>query len=47
MAVKLFISYAHKDENFKNALEEHLSPLKRHKSNEPFSVKLNKSWVGL
>ena len=29
MAVKLFISYAHKDENFKNALEEHLSPLKR------------------
>lgn len=29
MAIKLFISYAHKDENFKNSLEEHLSPLKR------------------
>ncbi|WP_435949747.1 TIR domain-containing protein [Psychrobacter sp. DM8] len=29
MTVKLFISYAHKDENFKENLEEHLSSLKR------------------
>ncbi|OXL17877.1 toll/interleukin-1 receptor domain-containing protein, partial [Psychrobacter sp. DAB_AL32B] len=29
MSVKLFVSYAHKDEQYKEDLEEHLSPLIR------------------
>ena len=31
MSVKLFVSYAHKDEKYKEDLEEHLSPLTRNK----------------
>lgn len=31
MSIKLFLSYSHKDENYKEALEEHLSPLTRSK----------------
>lgn len=31
MSVKIFVSYAHKDEKYKEDLEEHLSPLTRNK----------------